>query len=115
MQEILKNARESLKEQLEYKAELDGDEVYFSGEDSDTIFEVTDSSVPIYTAELIRLAADNVYLATNEPELGPAFDGSPTPVNIIAANVFEEINNHLWECLEDVKEEITQEMLEENE
>ena len=114
MHEILKDARESLKESLEYNAELDDGEVYFSNDDHDTIFEVADSSVPIYTGDLMQLAADDINLAVNEPELGPAFDGSHTPVNIVAANVFEEIQNHLWECLEDVKSEIEQEMLEDS-
>lgn len=67
----------------------------------DLIFEVTDSAVPIYTSDLMQLAADNISLATDEPEIGPAFDGSPTPVNIVAANVFEHIEQRLWEYVRD--------------
>ena len=74
---------------------------------SDVAYEVADSNVPIYTADLMRLAAEDIDLATREPDIGPAFDGKPTPsesprasprltpvstaVNIIAANVYEMI------------------------
>ena len=69
-------------------------------EPHDAIFEIADSAVPVYTGDLLRLAAENLQLATNEPELGPAngcnFDGTPSPVNIIAANVFEHVEQALW-------------------
>ena len=76
----------------------------------DSIFEIADSTTPIYNYDLLKLAADNIFLATNDPELGPAFDGSPTPVNIIAANVFEYLESFLWENLEDLQEEILEEL-----
>jgi hypothetical protein len=70
-------------------------------EPHDVIHEIADGSVPVYTAELLRLAADNIHLAVDEPELGPAngcnFDGTPSPINIIAANIFEHIEQALWE------------------
>ena len=56
-------------------------------EPHDTISEIADSSTPVYNYDLLRLAADNLNLGVDVPELGPAFDGEPTPVNIIAANV----------------------------
>ena len=70
-------------------------------EPHDTIHEIADSSVPVYTYDLLQLAADNLNLAVDVPEIGPAFDGSPTPVNIIAANVFEYIEAALWEYWND--------------
>ena len=68
------------------------------GEDEphDTIHEIADSAVPVYTGDLLRLAAENIALAVDEPELGPAFDGAPTPVNIIASNVYEHVERALW-------------------
>ena len=63
----------------------------------DLIHDIVDSLVPVYTSDLMSLAAENICLATDEPELGPAFDGSPTPVNIVAANVYEWLCNELWE------------------
>lgn len=74
-------------------------------EPHDTLFEIADSSVPVYTHDLLRLAADNCHLATDEPELGPAFDGSPTPANIIAANVFEYIQAALWKAWQEMLDE----------
>lgn len=70
----------------------------------DVIHEIADSAVPVYTANLMQLAADDINLATAEPEIGPAFDGSPTPVNIIAANVYEAIEAALWETWREIEE-----------
>ncbi len=70
----------------------------------DRIMEIVDSSVPIYTATLMEMAADNISLAVDEPEVGPAFDGSPTPVNIVAANVYEALMEAAfdeWRTIED--------------
>lgn len=58
---------------------------------TDTITEIADGAVPVYTTDLMELAAGNITLATATPELGPAFDGEPTPVNIVAANVYERL------------------------
>jgi len=78
-------------------------------EPHDQIFEIADSSVPVYTGDLLRLAAENLHLATEEPELGPAngsnFDGTPSPVNIIAANVFEHIEQALWGAWQEMLDE----------
>ena len=66
-------------------------------EPHDVIHEIADSCVPIYNADLLQIACDDFEIATAEPESGPAFDGTPTPLNIIAANVYEAIEAHLWE------------------
>ena len=103
MYAVLEDARQDLKERF---TDLVADEKPRSAADlealsdrlgHDTVFEVADSNVPIYTYDLLTLAADELALATEEPELGPAFDGSPTPTNIIAANVFERIEQELAE------------------
>lgn len=57
----------------------------------DAAHELADSMVPVYTGELMELAAEDIDLATDEPEIGPAFDGSPTPVNIVAGNVYDRL------------------------
>lgn len=66
-------------------------------EPHDVIHELADSCVPVYTSDLLALANEDNGLATDEPEISPAFDGSPTPTNIIAANVFERIEAALWD------------------
>jgi hypothetical protein len=58
----------------------------------DTLTEMADAWVPIYTSDLMDLAADNIDFAVLEPEIGPAFDGTPTPVNIVAANIYEALS-----------------------
>ena len=52
----------------------------------------------VYHGELLELAAGD--LATDgvgvvAPEMGPAFDGTPTATNIIAANVYERLSEAL--------------------
>jgi hypothetical protein len=66
-------------------------------EPHDTISEIADSSTPIYTHDLLQLGSDNWDLMTSEPQIGPAFDGKPTPINIIAANIYEAISAHLFQ------------------
>jgi len=99
-QEMLNSAVEELKERLQESPDDDG---------GDIISEIADSHTPIYNYDIIQMAAENLSLAVNEPELGPAFDGSPTPINIIAANIYEAIEQELWDKLEDIKEEIEEE------
>ena len=92
--ELLNQARVELKE-------LAIDNFDESFEVSDDVYQIADSSVPVYTWDILQLAADNLDLALNEPELGPAFDGSPTPTNIIAANIYEAVVNDLYEYWND--------------
>ena len=66
----------------------------------DIAHEIVDGMVPVYTADLLRLALDDLWLASTEPEIGPAFDGRPTAVNIIAANVYEELYQKVYEKCE---------------
>ena len=77
---------------------------------SDYIAEVADGSVPIYTADLLEYGSHNWELMTEEPELGPAFDGSPTPINIIAANIYEAVSNYLHSELGSIIEELNEEL-----
>lgn len=74
-------------------------------EPHDIIHEIADGSVSVYYSDLLELASQNNELALSVPELGPAFDGEPTPVNIIAANVFEAIEQGLWEEWREIEEE----------
>ena len=69
--------------------------------DSDIIHEIADGSVPVYHSDLIEVAMSSIGdIATVEPELGPAFDGRPTPTNIIAANIYEALCAAMWEYVE---------------
>lgn len=97
LDELVDSACEELQEWI--------DENSGNDEPHDRIFEIADSSVPVYNYDLLQLACNNVELAINEPENGPAFDGTPTPINIIAANVFEYIEDKLWEYFRDHEED----------
>lgn len=96
MDEIIKAAEEELEERLR---DYPDEDVH------DVIHEIADSHVPVYTADIIDCAADDNSLATDEPELGPAFGGEPTPVNIIAANIYERLTQALHEAAERFEEE----------
>lgn len=75
---------------------------------TDTCHEIADNNVPIYHADLLEAAAEDYDLATDTPECGPAFDGEPTPVNIIAANYYERLINEAHETarlLEDAEDD----------
>lgn len=53
------------------------------------IYEIADSLVPCQTWDLLELALDNLRIASVQPEWWPSFDWSNTPINLIAANVYE--------------------------
>jgi hypothetical protein len=89
LQQIVDTAIEDLEERIK-----DENETGYVG---DVISEIADGSVPIYNADLLELAAQNNDLALSEPEIGPAFDGTATPINIIAANVYETIQQAPYE------------------
>jgi hypothetical protein len=94
LREIHDSAKTDLRDRWEnYRDEFGNRGEYVA----DVIAEIADGSVPVYYSELLELAAQDNNLALNEPELGPAFDGAPTPVNIIAANVYESVTEALYE------------------
>lgn len=70
----------------------------------DRCHEIADGWCPLYTHETLKYAAADCSLATEEPECGPAFDGSPTPVNIIVANIYEKLSNALHQRLNELQE-----------
>jgi len=97
MRETIESARKELREWAQDNQDVT--------EPHETIFEIADASVPVYYSTILEWAAENHSLALNEPELGPAFDGTPTPVNIIAANIFELLESELWEEWQDIERE----------
>ena len=108
LQDIYDDAVEELKDRITDEFGMmpfeDVNEMYENEEDNpdwvhDIIFEVADSNVPVYTSDLLDVASNDNWVATNEPGLGPAFGGEPTPTNIIAANIFEGIEENLWDFM----------------
>ncbi len=97
LDERVDDALTDLKDWLE--ANPGGDPSYDS-----TIHEIADGAVPIYYSDILQMAADNNFLALEEPEIGPAFDGTATPINIIAANIYEHIYHALYEYWDEYSE-----------
>ena len=100
MQERIESACDDLRDwAMENPDEIERDQPH------DQIHEIADGACPIYTSDIIAAAQADSDLILNEPELGPAFDGKPTPVNIIAANIYEKITAALWDAWGEIKDE----------
>jgi hypothetical protein len=102
LDKIVELAIEELDEWLDQEVE----EYLTMPDPGDTIFEIADSSVPVYNSDLLDCASDNYTLVTTVPELGPAFDGEATAINIIAANVFEYLTEQLWDHFQSREDEL---------
>lgn len=96
LEQIIIDAKEELQEQLTSEPDMEYPE--------DRIHEITDSACLMPNYQYLDLAAANNDLATSEPECGPAFDGTATPINIICANIYERINQELFELLYEIQE-----------
>jgi len=68
----------------------------------DYIFELADSHVPIYTADLLQYALDDLTLACTEPEVEPS---EKTAVSILTTVIYETILDRLWETLREIQDE----------
>jgi hypothetical protein len=77
----------------------------FKAEPDIEISELADSSVPVYTHELITIAQNSTDVMYHENELGPAFDGTPTIPNIIATAIYEIVQETLYEKLYELQQE----------
>ena len=96
---------------IELKSDLQDwiEEGHTENDANDYIFELADGGVPVYNSDILSWALENMSLAIDEPELGPAFDGSPTPINIIVANIFEMLQQELYEYYEEHKNDYDEE------
>jgi hypothetical protein len=90
LQDVIESAKSELMQEIVH------DELSFD-DACDRVHEISDSNVPVYHGELIQLAQDDMTLMLEEPELGPAFDGSSTAINVLAAVVYERICQEVGE------------------
>lgn len=81
------------------------EEIYAEDPDSphDAISEIADSNVPIHYWNILETAREDLWLATEEPELF-AFDGKHTAINAIAGNIYQHLEQELWSRWEELKE-----------
>ena len=75
----------------------------FGKYENDVIHEIVDGSIPVYTADLLECAMDNLWLATEEPE-AYGFGGEHSAVNAIVGNLYEHLCEMAIEELERCKE-----------
>ena len=86
MKNILESARDDLIELIVDNAgEIDVDE---------EIWKIADNNVPVYNYDIMQAANDDYGLILVKPELA---SGEETPLDLIKMNMFESIENHLWE------------------
>ena len=122
IQDILDDALQDFKECLEYdweeigwenleESDIDAELSTFMNSDViDSAHDVADSNTPIYTADLLRVALDDISIATDVPEV-LCYDGKPTVVNILSAVIYERIVDHVCAQEQAVKKEIIDERL----
>jgi len=94
----------------EIKTELKDFYIKNKGEDLDTIKEdfideklneIVDSNVPIYNYDIVKCALENIDLVLEVPEF-MAFGGETTPLNGIAANLYNKLYNEGLEMVDDL-------------
>ena len=122
IQEILDDALQDFKECLEYDwdaigwenledSDIDAELSTFMNSDViDTAHDVADSNTPIYTIDLLKVALDDISIASDIPEV-LCYDGKPTVINILSAVIYERIVEHVCEQEQAVKKEIIDERL----
>lgn len=95
-QEVEEAVREAIDQYIKDHPDESRSNVEDRINDDGTITEIYDSSVPIYNGEIMDLGSlPEVF--NHENELGPAFDGSPTPVNIVAGSLYEILEETAFE------------------
>ena len=92
-----------LEQEIRDEVREEADSLMQSEYPEDSLHEMADSHVPVYN-ELLDLTASDNNLALSEPEV-LAFDGTPTPINAIAGNVYERLLRAAFDEWEDVKAE----------
>jgi len=88
-------------EELEERFKAEPDMPY----PEDMVHEIADSSVPVYTYELAKIAQASIDVMLHENELPPAFDGTPTVTNQIATAIYEIVQEELYEKLNELQQE----------
>lgn len=103
LSELHDDAIEEFKEELFSFTHQERLDYVQSDEPHDRFHEIADGQVPVYTAESLEMAAENNELAM-ENDSGLCPDGSP--IQIINVNIYESIQEALWEYWNAEKEEI---------
>ena len=85
-------------------AHLDQDNDPWNGNEDQMIHEIADGRVPLFPSVILRIADEEPEVGLVAPEHA-YYDGTFTPVNVAAANIYEIIQKALWERLKERKAE----------
>jgi len=92
LREAVIDAKETLQEQIT-------EEDLTEEQAQERIHEIADNHVPIYYADVLDIASNNITIALEIPDMWPAF-GIATPMNLMMGNIYEHICKSLYEVLE---------------
>jgi hypothetical protein len=95
--DLIEGAEEELEERIKW-CMINNEEDY---EEHDLIAEVSDNNIPIYTYDLLQYASNNFDLLQPNDLAGD----SPNVDKIIQANIYEILNEALYEYLTTRKED----------
>ena len=105
---IEEQVKESINDFIDENKECKRDKVNDSIDYDGRVSEMVDSDVPIHYYDLTRLATlSDIY--HHENELPPAFDGTMTPINVIACAIYEVLMEVAWETVESYLDELEEE------
>lgn len=97
--ELQEQAKDNLKEALEWLIENQGHTLCELGPDDIDLAELIDSTIPVYTSDLLELASQNWRFR----EVNHEYD---TMDEMIMANIADYLHEFLMDSFEDVKETI---------
>ena len=92
--------REAIDNYIEENPDEDVDQIRDRIDDSGGITEIYDGCTPIYNYDIMKIGSLPEVFG-HENELGPAFDGTLTPVNISAGAIDEILSEVAWEEVDD--------------
>lgn len=90
---------------IEENPDTDKDDIMDRIDYSGTITEIVDGGVPIYNHDIMEVAQDSE-IWTHENDLPPAFDGTPTPINVLATSIYEVLQETAWEQVREFVDEL---------
>ena len=102
---VKSEVREAIDNYITDNPEYSKEDIQNTIDDNGRITEIYDGCVPVYNGDIMLIGSlPEVY--NHESELGPAFGGTPTPINIIAGNIYEILSQIAWEEIEDYLNEL---------
>lgn len=96
--DIKKDALVELKEALAQKQE--GSDPWY-GDECSMVHEIADSNIPVYNADILKIAIDYPEVGLVKPETSECM----SPVDAAAFNIYEQIKDYLFMYLKSVEDD----------